>query len=365
MGRKSVDAKVAEIRAQANAARRAAETAEDGRTRNLVSAGADTLDGIARSQQRRAKAAEAVLVLAPNVSDVELRQARLRRAVRRGCDVYLPSWREATVAMPNVLLRSALFAARTPTGEALMEEPIASQGDTVVTLTGHPLCDYDRRVFAACLNYYRDERPLSDSEEAEWVRVSYWQLAQDLKVAYGANVHRAIRESLIRLNAAHLRIRVRRQDIPMPHLIEVAFDDGYAGKDASTEHLRGSDLVAFRVLESMARLFGPDDWSAVSELALHGYSGLTSWLTGFYSTHAGPYAVAIADLYRFSGAVCEMREFRRRLKVALERLTGDDVPESHRVAAFALDKTNVTVKLARWSEKDVSPRAPRASRAVP
>lgn len=349
MGRKSVDAKVAEIRAQASAARRAAETAEDGRTRDLASAGADTLEAIARSQQRRAKAADAILILAANASDVELRQARLRRAVRRGCDVYLPSWREATVAMPNVLLRSALFAARTPTGEALLEEPIASQGDTVVTLTGHPLCDYDRRVFGACLNYYRDERPLSDSEDAEWVRVSYWQLAQDLKVAYGANVHRAIRESLIRLNAAHLRIRVRRQDIPMPHLIEVAFDDGYLGKNASTEHLRGSDLVAFRVLESMARLFGPDDWSAVSDSALHDYSGLTSWLTGFYSTHAGPYELKITDLYRYSGAVCELREFRRRLKVALERLMGDDVPESHRVAEFELDKTKLTVRLTRWA----------------
>lgn len=251
------------------------------------------------------------------------------------------------MGLPNLFLRSALFSSGTA-GETLFDAPIASQGDTVLSMTGFKLSDYDRRVFAACLNYYREDRPLSSSADPKFVKISFWQLSRDLQVTYGANVHRAIRASLIRLNAAHLRIRVKRQEIPMPRLIEVAFDDGYAEDDSTSALLRGSDLIAFRILDSMANLFGPADWSSVSATALHDFSGLPSWLTSFYSTHAGPYPVKFSDLYKYSGVTCEPREFRRRLKVALTKLQSDDVSPAVRVADFTLEKNHVIVELTRW-----------------
>ncbi|AWI75111.1 hypothetical protein CEW83_07680 [Parazoarcus communis] len=341
---------VSELLAQASGARRAAESAQDGWTQDLACAAAATVESSARSQLRKMKAEEeaAVLVLADNASVSEVRQARQRRAIRRGEDVYLPSWREATVGIPNLFLRSSLFAAAGVSDKPLMDLEIASQGDTAVTLTGHPLGDYDRRVFAACLNYYRDDRPLCPGGDLRWVKVTFWQLSRDLKVSYCANTHRAIRDSLIRLNAAHLRVRMRRVDIPMPRLIDVAFDDGYRGRGTPDGQLKGSDVISFRVLESMARLFGPADWSAVSDAALHNYSGLPAWLAAYYSSHAKPYPVKIDDLFRWSGAVCELREFRRRLKRALARLQCEDVPETVRVSAFELTDCHLTVALARW-----------------
>jgi hypothetical protein len=341
------------LAAQAKAVRRAAEHAVDGETRVLAQAAADTVEAVARRQQHRkaAETATPVLELAANASPTEIRVARQRRAVRRGKDVFLPSWKDAAVALPNALLRSALFSASSASREALFEAPIAAQGDVVLTLTGHQLCDYDRRVFAACLNHYRDDRPLvPDDTSPAWVTLTFYQFAQDLVTSYSANVHKAIRDSLIRLSAAHLRVRINRRDIPLPRLIDVAFDDGFAGQEPADCMLRGSDRVAFRIFESMANLFGPADWSAVPQPALTDYSGLASWLASFYSTHAKPYPLKVADLYRYAGVTCELREFRRMLKIALEKLKRDTANPVVRVESFELTKDDLTVRLARWTQ---------------
>lgn len=342
------------LTAQARAVRRAVAQTSDAQTRSLVAAAANTIDAVARRRSHR-KAVEAeapVLVLASNASSTEVRAARQRRAVRRGQEVYLPSWREATVALPNALLRSALFSASSLSREALFEAPIAAQGDVVLTLTGHQLCDYDRRVFAACLNHYRDERPLSRDEGIQaWITLSFYQFAQDLGVAYGVKVHKAIRTSLIRLSAAHLRVRIQRRDIPLPRLLDVAFDDGIA-EEAPDSALRGSDRVAFRVLEAMANLFGPETWSAVPQPALD-HAGLTAWLASFYSTHAKPYPLKLLEIYRLSGVTCELREFRRMVKTALGKLQGESVDPEVRVAHFELAKDVLTVHLARWARPDM------------
>ncbi len=339
------------LTAQAKAVRRAAEKSGDPESRALVAAAADTVEALARRRhhRRESEAAAPVLELSANASPSEVRVARQRRAVRRGKDVFLPSWRDATVALPNALLRSALFSASSISREALFEAPIAAQGDVVLTLTGHQLCDYDRRVFAACLNHYREDRPLSpDDSSPAWVTLTFYQFAQDLGCAYGAKVHKAIRDSLVRLSAAHLRVRIHRRDMPLPRLLDVAFDDGYAGEDTPEALLRGSDRVAFRVLESMANLFGPADWSAVPQPALD-YSGLAAWLASFYSTHAKPYGLQVADLYGYAGVTCELREFRRMLKTALDKLQREDVSPEVRVERYELSKEELTVYLVRWA----------------
>jgi hypothetical protein len=188
---------------------------------------ADTIDGLQRQRARAAAAAavEPVLVLADNATEEELRTARQRRAVAKGKSVYLPSWRDEVVGLPNALLRSALFSVSGPSTESLLDHPIAVLGDTSITLTGNKLTDYDRQVFAAVLCYYAD-RPLSNSVgDSDWIRVSYRQFSAVMGHTSGANVNKAIHDSLIRLNAAHLRLRINRRDIPLPTLVEVVFNN--------------------------------------------------------------------------------------------------------------------------------------------
>lgn len=342
------------LRAQANAVRHVTQITLNEAVRELADGAADRLERFAKSLERKQRKVlnDGVLVIPDDASNHTLNSARLRRAVRRGRDVFLPAWREAAVGLPNILLRSALFSANKNAGEPLMEQSIASQGKTELTFTGLRLDDYDRRVFAACLQYYRIGLPLSpDDGGGMWVKVTFWELSQAIRSSYGKNVHIAIRDSLVRLNAAHLRIRVEHMDIPMPRLIEVVFDDGSKGPESSTRSPKGSDLVAFRVQESMANLFGPAAWTAVCVSAIHDHSGLTSWLASFYSTHASPFALFLNNLHEQCGAVCSLPEFRRRLKNGLERLQQDDVPKEFRVASFEMDKRSVTVRLVRWGER--------------
>lgn len=304
---------------------------------------ANYLAAVARRAAAPASWTDPVKTLPPGASERELRQVRLRQAAQRAEDIYLPLGRPGSVALPNALLRSALFSSANHQGDAVKEEVIAAQGDVSITLTGLRLGGYDRRVFAVCLQAYQQDCPLPGSADPEsaWILSSFYQLSQLLGVSYGEQVRAAIRASLIRLNAALLRVRYKRRDVPLPRLVEVVFDESAYGE-------RGAGTIQFRVHKCIAQLFGVYAWTHVSEAALHQFSGLAAWLAAFYQTHAGPYPLLLADLKQYSGQDCEPREFKRRLLRALEQLQDEDVPEQVRVAGFELEGHSITVHLLRW-----------------
>lgn len=311
--------------------------------------GAETLERMARREARRTSlsTSEPILVLAEDATPSEVFNARMKRAVRRGKDVYLPTWTELTVGLPNIWLRSALFSAGKAERGWLDGEELFTQGDVTITYTGQALCQHDQAVYATCLDFYRTDRPLSPGGASPWVQTTYYQFSQAMGRAYGANVHRALRESLIRLNSANLRIRVSRLDVPVPRLIEVAFDDG-----GPQGELKGSDLIAFRVHESVANLFGPSTWTAVQKDAL-GYQGLHAWLAAYYSTHCKPHWVPFETLKSMSGLQCKMSDFRRLVAKSLDKLKEADTPEKLRVAAyfpetFTKDTPAVMVHMVSW-----------------
>lgn len=328
-------AKQQELVFQAESVAASALSAPEGHVQSGTIAGAETLARLARYEERKALQArsEPILDLADNASPREVREARLKRAVRRGRDVYLPTWRDLTVGLPNVWLRSALFSASKLDRGWFSEEPLLTQGDVSITYTGHALCQYDQLVYATCLDFYRNDRPLSPGGAHDpWVSTSYYLFAQAMGRAYGANVHQALRDSLLRLSSANLRIRVSRLDMPIPRLLEVAFEDGVSAQD-----LKGSDAIAFRIHESVAHLFGPDSWSAIDKEAL-GYQGLQAWLAAYYGSHSVPRWVPISTLKELSGLTCTMSDFRRQLGRALDKLMGADIPEGVRVAAYLPEK---------------------------
>lgn len=346
-------------RAQARAIRRTKDLgALSAEADALVEDGAGTLEELARRDERKAmqQQASTLLVLSDDASPAEVRQARWRQAVRLGTKVFLPSWRDTAFGLPNALVRSALFAvAKRSEGsrEVVTDWPVDAQGLTGLKLAGYRLFDYDMQVFATVLSYYNKDRPLSSDEDPEWVTVSFLKFAVKMGVAYGANVHRAVRESLIRLDGARLRLRVNRRNIPLTRLVEVQFEDGSTGACTTSECPRGSDTVSFRVPEAMAELFGPDDWTAVPSSALR-YRGLLRWLATFFKTHSKPHPLPVEALYAYSGARCELPEFRRRLKDALAKLGRPSTPPELRVACTQFDRETdeVTVYLERWNEHE-------------
>lgn len=330
-------------------AQRVAEVAAEkpaGLAQEQLSAAHNTLTRLARAEARREQSP--VLDLPWDATPKELRDARQRRAVRCGQDVLLPSWTDAAVALPNALLRSSLFAASASSQGFVSDARLAVQGDVTLIFTGERLTSYDRRTFAACLDHYREDTPLSSEGRGKWVRTTYWAFAAAMGVAYGANVHRAIRASLIRLNAANLRVRVKGRSVPLRRMVQVAFDEGIMETSSPDDALRGSDAIVFRIDETMAHLFGPADWTAVPKYMLANRTGLASWIAAYYSTHKAPYALEFSNLYDWSGVTCTKAEFRRLLQSALRTLQAANEDDPTRVERFAMTKTNVWVCLARW-----------------
>lgn len=340
---KQNDKSVQDLRAQARATREIASASEDGDAQELAFDGAATLDSIA--SKREAKEPPGTIAFLPyTASMTELSEMRQRRSVLHGQSVYLPVWRNDSIVFPNLLLRSSLFSSSNP-GPMLKNEPIAVQGDASIIMTGHQLCDYDRRVLAVCLKHYRDQK-LADATGPKWIETTFWKFAKDLGVSYGAQVHKAIQSSLIRLSEVVLRVRLERYDLQVGRLIEVRFES------SSEENVRprGGGVIVFRVFDSMARLYGLAKWTAVSEKALHNYSGLASWIVSFYNTHSKPYPITMGNLYKLSGSKGEMFAFRRRLKQALSKLQNADVPDNIRISRVDIDGEKVMVYLARWSQ---------------
>ena len=111
------------LTAQAKAVRRAASMLGDAEAQALVAAAADTVDAVARRQEHRKtlEAATPVLELSANATPSEVRVARQRRAVRRGKDVFLPSWKDATVALPNALEKNSRFSGLPPAPRTIIE----------------------------------------------------------------------------------------------------------------------------------------------------------------------------------------------------------------------------------------------------
>jgi hypothetical protein len=348
-----------ELRQLSNQLAQAAMTTEHGH-QGVVLTAAERLGKIAESVARKAKAAASepsVAVLLADATVDEVRKARRRQAIRRGKDTFLPSWNDMALALPNTLLRSALFStgrsvqansARVLAGDQstmVAGKEIASFKSVTLTFSGYQLCQFDRHVYAACLDYYR-EKPLSPEDSHQYITTSFYEFAKRMGVSYGLNPHKAIRTSLLRLSFAQMRLRYAGWNLEVPKLLTVSFEDGL-----TSGMFKGSDIILFRVTESVAELFGPGAWTAVDKEAV-GYDGLMGWLASYYAGHSAAMWLDVKWLYRLSGYESHMRNFKASLIGALERLKDERTPACSRVSTYAFTEHGSKLEVVRtvWSK---------------
>jgi hypothetical protein len=333
-----------DLNAQAVATRAAANQLSDPKAKSDALKGADTLAALARREAQTSKLGS-IYELPDAATSFDVKAYRSRRAVRHGEDVYLPNGHDSAVLFPNILLRSSLFSASKP-GELLERHTLGSPRNVSLEMTGPQLGYFDRRVFGACLEHYQAERPLASNEAAHWISTTVWQLAEKIG-AYNHKSPSAICESLKRLEAATLRIRVGDYEFPVHQLIEVTFES-FTVVDATEARVKGAGKILFRIRDSMATLYGLNQWTAVSNRSLHDHEGLAAWICAFYATHKEHFEYSVSHLYSLTGAKGTLSDFRKRLRSALEKLQAADNAEEHRVAGFELTKDAITVHLARW-----------------
>ncbi len=309
----------------------------------------------AESAERKAKqytSEHPVAVVPDDATADEVRKARRRQSVRRGKDTFLPSWKDVALALPAAFLRSALFksgqsvqansSAVLAGDERLMvsNKEVTSLSHFTLTISGYELCQFDRHVYATCLDYFRDRALLRDDNE-EGVKTSFYEFISRMGKHYGVTTHKAVRASLLRLSMAQLRLRLNRWNLEVPKLLTVSFEDG-----AIDGNYMASDLLNLRVNERVAELFGPGGWTAVDKEAA-AYDGLKGWLANFYASHSGPMWLDISLLHNISGYSPNFGNFRASLKKALEKLKDEQTPVECRVSEYLFTGDGKKVKVTR------------------
>jgi hypothetical protein len=351
---KDTGRKVAELRELASLTAEAALTAAPERQLTVLDA-ADRLDRFANGLERRAKQAltePAVAELPSNATVEEVQNSRRRQATRRGSEVYLPSWSAMARALPNAFLRTALFSTgrdvQAGNASVLSGDPtsivagkeIASFRNMSLTFSGYGLCQFDRQVYAACLDYYR-EAPLCPEGSPLYLRTTFYEFARHLGGKYSVRAHRAIRASLLRLSFAQLRVRYNRMNIEVPKLLSVTFEDGELAED-----FKGSDALLLRVSAGVAELFGPASWTAV-DVETVAYDGLRGWVANFYAGHARPCWLEIEKLHEVSGYGSHLRNFKASLIRVLEKLKDPMTPVRSRVERYDVSKDGKKICVVR------------------
>jgi len=392
--------RVAQYREEALALRAIAATHEDPEAQQRLLKMADSRDHSA-ARLLAGQPTEAILELPHTASKAEVQDARRLQSVRHGDDVYLPACAPTATPFPNVFARSAVFSAGAEEHPLVEAEIPVAGGDRRILFTGLRLNDFDVRVYCGCLKAYRT-RPLDKTAEADNVSGSFAVQTTFFKfitgvlgMAYTPETHFAVRGSLYRLFQANLTLIQRHEVSTCPNLIKGRFTDGLAQYDLTTlpsltktpgataeqtkqqraarqtilgQSLSGSDEIAFSLYANIAELFGPTDWTALSDTVTK-YRGLSAWLFAFYSTHSVPFDYKMSRLLELSRAhdlaeqpdkprtlsqkKKELRDFRCAIKDNLTALSKSKAGEPAFVDRFEVDELNDTIRvhLTQWRVK--------------
>lgn len=215
----------------------------------------------------------------------------------------LPFWPEGTRRVPNLILRNALFGVS-------KDREFYGPMRLVASLEGHTvkvterLNQYDLDNLEMLLHLQR-EQPLGS-------RVAF--TGHGFLKAMGRGTsgkhHKELHEDLTRLARATVEIRWTNERKSYTGSLVSGF-----ARDEDT----GTFVVTFN--QDMMRLYEAGstqiDWDQRLQL---GKSFLAKWLQVFYTSHDVPYAMKVDTLREQSGSDSPLREFRRMLKVALDKL---------------------------------------------
>lgn len=263
---------------------------------------------------------------------------------REAAKVYqMPLWPEAARALPNEIIRSALFSAiRARPTEALKSFPISSVQGYDITYTGMKLDQSHLDVFEAVMHYARG------THEGNKVQFTLREILGLLSRSKGKTDRVWLKETLQRLTATSVIVtRNGKQEFWGSLLPQGSYDD---------EKKRFTVEVSRPLAKMFDRGFTRVQMEQRVELRR---KPLAQWLHLYYASHAAPYAVSVALLCELSGSKTKsLRHFRQNLRNALPELQKLGVIESWRI-----DPTSDLVHVYRSKERAALPASNAARRA--
>ena len=225
-------------------------------------------------------------------------------APKKAAPVRLPAWPDAVRAVPNGVLRSALFGAigRGPRRYIAGEDIAALEGVTI-RYKGERLDQADLDVWATILHMARSQDLVDEC------RITSYALLQILgKTDTGGN-RKVLETRIERLVATSLTIK-QGEGCYMGSLVRNA----KRGSAQEWVIKLESEIVALFAGSTFTQF----DWSV--RQSLDGQQ-LAQWLHGFYASHAKPFPYKVETLLKLSGSENDNpRSARQKLRKALDAL---------------------------------------------
>lgn len=219
--------------------------------------------------------------------------------------VQLPLWPEAVRAVPNGMLRSALFGAIRRGARRYMErERIAALDGIEIFYTGQRLDQGDLDVWEMILHLARLQGLGNEC------RLTAYQLLKALGKTDSGKNRDILDLRLSRMKATGVDVHIGRFGYEGSLIDEVY-------RDKETRE------YVFRANPKLRTLFEPDQFTLVDWAVRRELDGkpLAQWLHGFYASHAKPYPISIAKLHELSGSEAgELWKFAQTLRKNLDEL---------------------------------------------
>jgi TrfA protein len=260
---------------------------------------------MAKAHQRAAEAVERMK--AKEAADKKAVAKAKRDAKRvdaaKHVQLALP-WPEAVRAVPNAVLRGALFSVASEREAFAKRTLIATVEGIEVRFQGTRPNQTDLDVWEMLLHLARLQ-PLSSE-----VRFTANAMLKELGRGTGKTQHEQLKDEMMRLLAGGVEITWTKDKKTFAGtLISSFFRDEDTG------------LYVVKFNRDFGKLYATGhttiDWAQRKSL---GRNNVAKWLHGFYSSHEQPYAYKVETLQRLCGSTATLREFRRLLRESLERL---------------------------------------------
>lgn len=220
----------------------------------------------------------------------------------------LPLWPETVRAVPNSVLRGALFTVSKLRPIAHERELIATAQGVEIRFTGKRWNQVDLDLLEMLLHLARLQ-PLGDK-----VEFTSNAILKELGRGTSGKDHEELQNGIARLTSGVVDIkwtagRNKNKTVGGTFITTYARDDN-----------TGRNVVIFnsRILQMYEDGYSHVRWEERKAL---GNNSLAKWLHGFYSTHAQPFAYKVETLKTLSGSTVErLGDFRKMLRQALRLL---------------------------------------------
>jgi len=223
---------------------------------------------------------------------------------------YLPEWPEAQRAMPNEILRSALFNCRNrkQPRQLMRDAAIAVIGDGQIVYRGEELRQDDELVWLHLVHLVK-KSPLG-----ECVEFTPYSFIKALGWPVKGQSYERLRVCLSRMQATAIRIQSKR----LGCFISVSLIQMFRARNEKMENLSRWQVW---LCKEMLQLFDEEFLTWVNwEIRRSLPDGIASKLFGYWASHREPYPVKVSTLMRLCGSEMLPKHFREELKTSLRLL---------------------------------------------